>query len=92
MNTCQHCRQLEIRIRNLEAYLTSLGIPLPTPRSAGKSKPRELVVESIEPPVTACPPTWKTDTLGHRAPGNLPQQKHYIATPDEKIAIVECLD
>ena len=89
MNTCQHCRQLEIRIRNLEGYLTSLGIPLPTPDFEMFGP---LMVEHTEPPVTACPPTWKTDTLGHRSPGNLPQQKHYIATPDEKIAIVDCLD
>lgn len=87
MDTCQQCRQLKARIACLEAYLDSLGMPLPT--AADAVGLRNL--PPIDPPITENPK--RRDTLGHRVPGNqLPPQQQRIATPDEKIAIVDCVD
>lgn len=95
MGTCEGCKAFQQRIAQLEAYLNSLGIPPPpmdfSKFGFGSFGPLVLEVPP-DPAPAACPPTWKQDTLGHRAPGNLPRQKHVIATPDEKIAMVDCVD
>lgn len=93
METCQGCKAFQQRIEQLEAYLHSLGIPPPPMEfSMFKSSEKMEIEVPPDPPVTARPLTWRRDTLGHRAPGNLPEQKHPIATPDEKIAVVDCVD
>lgn len=57
MDTCQQCRQLKARIACLEAYLDSLGMPLPT--AADAVGLRNL--PPIEPPITETPK--RRDTL-----------------------------
>lgn len=75
--SCQRCLALQAKVKRLEAYLTSLGIPLPTASFQA---------------LTHAPAETRFHTFGHRAPGALPSQQHVIATPDEALSVLDCVD